>query len=91
MACRKLCFTIQEKHSIDFIVTEKHSIDFTLAECFKIIEGEHYEGPYVVIPKAFDNTILQTKNKVMDDNVEVVEIPYDETSNTYGTTVVIAS
>lgn len=43
-----------------------------------------YTGQYVVIPKANDETILQTKNKSMSDNVTVKEIPYYSTSNPQG-------
>lgn len=50
----------------------------------------HYAGEYVVIPKAHDSTVLETKDKVMDDNVTVQEVPYYETSNEQGTTVYIA-
>lgn len=51
----------------------------------------YYEGEYIVTPLAFQETILNTDEKVMTDDVRVLEIPYDETSNQYGTTVVIAS
>lgn len=51
----------------------------------------YYEGEYVITPLAFQETILETDEKVMKDDVTVLEIPYDETSNQYGTTVIIAS
>lgn len=77
---------------LDFIIEEKDEVlDFVMAECIKIIQGDHYPGPYEVIPKAWQEQSLKTKDKVMDKNVTVYEIPYDETSNVYGTTVVIAS
>lgn len=58
----------------------------------KIGSSDHdtYKGPYEVIPKTIDQT-LETKNKLMKDDVTVKEIPYAETSNVYGTTVTIAS
>lgn len=49
-----------------------------------------YTGEYEVIPKTISQT-LSTTNKLMTQDVLVHEIPYDETSNLYGTTVVIAS
>lgn len=52
---------------------------------------EWYEGPYEVIPKAWEGQTLETEMKLMRQNVEVEEIPYAETSNVYGTTVTIAS
>lgn len=51
----------------------------------------YYEGDYIVTPLAYQETILDTDDKLMRDDVKVLEIPYDETSNPYGTTVVIAS
>lgn len=49
-----------------------------------------YTGPYDVIPKTESQTLL-TKDKNMTDDVTIYEIPYAEVSNTYGTTVTIAS
>ena len=48
-----------------------------------------YQGEYVIEPKAFEDTVLETKYKTMTDNVKVLEIPYFETSNESGTTVYI--
>lgn len=60
----------------------------------EVIEIDHdydpYEGPYEVTPKTVEQ-ILETKDKNMVDDVTVHEIPYAEVSNTYGTTVTIAS
>ena len=50
-----------------------------------------YEGPYEAIPKAHAETIFQTKNKLLIDNVYVREVPYWETSNQSGITAYIAS
>ena len=49
-----------------------------------------YPGPYEAIPEVNAQT-LPTKDYVMIDDVTVHAIPYAETSNTYGTTVTIAS
>ena len=61
----------------------------------EIVEIEHgynpYLGPYEVTPKAWENQILETKDKNMTDDVTVYEVPYDEVINPTGTTVVIAS
>ena len=51
----------------------------------------YYEGEYIVTPLAFEQTILDTDEKVMRDDVTVLEVPYNETSNEYGTTVSIAT
>lgn len=49
-----------------------------------------YPGPYTAIPAVVEQ-VLATENKFMEDDVTVTEIPYAETGNEYGTTVVIAS
>ncbi len=58
-----------------------------------INEGEHpiYNGQYSVTPKANETVLLQTKNKILKDNVTVEKVPYFETSNDYGETIYIAS
>lgn len=47
-----------------------------------------YTGITTVIPKAFESTVLQTANKSVFDNIEVLEIPYTEISNLSGGTTV---
>lgn len=47
-------------------------------------EHDYYDGDYVVTPKAFDPTVLETYDKIMRDDVTVLEIPYYETSNLGG-------
>ena len=49
---------------------------------------EQYEGDYTVIPKVSEQK-MQTKNKMMKDNVTIERIPFHEFSNETGTTVVI--
>lgn len=60
-----------------------------------VIEVEHhydpYPGPYIVIPKAWQDQTLATNGKNMEDDVMVTEVPYVEVSNVYGTTVSIAT
>lgn len=57
----------------------------------EIIEGERYDGLYEVIPLAFTDQILETKNKLMTDDITVFKVPYHETSNLFeGKTVYIA-
>ena len=59
----------------------------------KIISGdsELYAGEYTVTPKANESTKLQTKDKLMADDVSILEIPYYDVSNESGTTIFIAS
>lgn len=51
--------------------------------------AEEYDGEYTVVPKTHEQE-LDTKNKLMKDNVTVKKIPYHEVSNDTGTTVIIA-
>lgn len=51
-------------------------------------EIETYDGDYAVIPKTVEQE-LETKNKLMKDDVAVQKIPYHEVSNQTGTTAVI--
>ena len=50
---------------------------------------EFFDGEYEVTPKVIAQT-LETKDKLMADDVTVFAIPYFETSNEHGTTVYIA-
>ena len=43
-----------------------------------------YDGDYDVVPLAFQETILSTRNKKLIDDILVQEIPYYETSNLSG-------
>ena len=49
---------------------------------------EAYDDGYIVTPRVYAQT-LNTKNKLMKDNVSVLAIPYYETSNLSGKTVYI--
>ena len=57
----------------------------------QILPSATYDGDYVVIPKAYDDQILETKNLLMKDDVTVKRVPYFETTNPDGRTVYIAS
>lgn len=68
---------------------EEMEFDSTLA--IQLINTDTYTGEYVVIPKAHKETVLETKDKTMADDVTVRKVPYYETSNQTGTTIYIAS
>lgn len=51
-------------------------------------EGEIYEGDYIIKPAIQEQEML-TKNKIMKENVTIEAIPYYETSNMSGKTVII--
>lgn len=75
------------------ISNQNEQIDFTTDTEIhvEIVGREEYEGPYIVTPLAFDNQILQTKDKTCTDDVTVLKVPKYETSNlSGGKTVYIA-
>lgn len=65
---------------------EEFSVDFGSMEGRPVTP---YPGPYTVTP-AVEAQSLATAEKYMDEDVTVLEIPYYETSNVYGSTVHIA-
>ena len=56
-----------------------------------VSEDKVYTGSYEVTPIAWNSITLRTKDKIMEKNVLVKEVPYFETRNDAGTTVYIAS
>lgn len=60
---------------------------------FKIHEGGKqypiYDGPTVITPKVMDTTELETRNKLVLNDILVEEIPYYETENPKGLTFII--
>ena len=70
------------------VSTEQKCLKGTLCV---VKECESYDGKYNVIPKAFEQTTLNTANKLLHENVVISEVPYYETSNNAdGVTVYIA-
>ncbi len=54
--------------------------------------AEVYTGTYQVKPQAFEDTVLQTADKHLTQNITVTAVPYFEVSNlSDGKTVYIAS
>lgn len=77
--------------NIKAIFNQSGDLGATFGEVVEVVRAFNpYEGPYEVIPKTAEQ-ILATKDKDMEDDVTVHEIPYAETTNVYGVTVSIAS
>ena len=53
--------------------------------------GAIYHGDYIVTPKANEEVVLETSDKILTDDVTVLKIPYFETHNDYGETIYIGS
>ena len=49
-----------------------------------ITGGSKYEGEYLITPLAYDDQILETKNKTCEEDIVVKKIPKWETSNPSG-------
>lgn len=78
-------------------LTGEGSIQAILTEEAGTIEGviaqytaaTIYDGDYIVKPKAYEDIVLDTSDKLLTDDITVLEIPYYETSNVSGYTVYI--
>lgn len=82
-----------EQMDEEFIFTlEEPEYEFTIEEAIIIHEGGYdvYDGQYEVTPSAHNSIVLETREKLMADDVTVLKIPYYETSNESGLTVYIA-
>lgn len=82
----------EEEEKIDIEVEQYEDISVDIDGVF-IAAGEyqHYDGEYQAIPK-FENQTLETKNKVMDFDVQIKPIPVEKVANTSGgNTVIIGS
>ena len=72
-------------------VTDTQSIGMGIGAKYAVAGAEAYDGTYEVIPKARQSQTLETKNKLMEEDVFIFEVPYFQTSNEHGDTVYIAS
>lgn len=50
---------------------------------------DEYDGEYVITPDSHENIVLETSNKLLNDDITVLKIPTFETSNESGTTLYI--
>lgn len=57
----------------------------------EVLNADKYKGEYVISPKAYQEQELDTKNKLLEKNLIVKEVPFFEVSNLEGTTVYIGS
>lgn len=59
------------------------NLEFELGTLIRGGGGIPYEGPYQVTPKV-NEQILLTRDKTMEDDVTIFEIPYSSVSNPQG-------
>lgn len=67
---------------------QRFSLGLGEVQAVTVVDVPPYEGDYMVIPSAVEQT-LTTREKRMLDDVIVKSIPFVETSNDSGTTVYI--
>ena len=74
---------IDESIHISGRVSNRGSLSGTLS-CPSVNTGgfDIYSGDYELTPKAHQSQTINTKNKVLRDDITVAKIPYWETSNT---------
>lgn len=64
---------------------------FGMDTAITLVNGNTYDGPYEVTPRAHNEVILPTRDLFMADDVTVRRVPYYETSNLFdGKTAYIA-
>lgn len=73
------------------IASDKVAVEMSIGAEYRVLEAEVYDGEYTVAPKAHESQTLETANKLLEENVLVLDVPYFQTSNEYGDTVYIAS
>lgn len=68
---------------ISMRIERKNQISLSISAAGGVKPEDYYDGPYSVIPK-FENQLLETKNKIMIDDVNVLEIPVERVGNLGG-------
>lgn len=75
---------IEEKQKFHLCLKEeKPTLNLKLDFGYVADVYEHYSGSYVVAPKVYAQT-MDTKDKVMDDDVNIEKIYYSQTENESG-------
>ena len=81
--------TLKEPEALYIEVSEASEVEIEAAvEIIRVGAFEHYGGEYSITPK-FINQTLNSKNKVMDFDVDVKTIPIEKISNSSGGNTVI--
>lgn len=73
-------------NSLTLDMNEKHQFDLTFSFMGYIERFERYTGSIVFVPNTYVQE-LQTEDKVVEDNIKCMAVPYSEVSNRYGLTV----
>lgn len=73
---------IEDVKNLTFIIDEPEPLFFVI-DPFTQVTPEVYEGPYIVNPK-FEEQKLETKNRLLQDDVTVLEIEVEKVTNLGG-------
>lgn len=76
---------VEESKQIEFDIENENKIDFEMSTP---IAHAPYAGSYTVTPRVTEQQ-LPTKDKYMQDNVTVFQIPYQAVSNPAGGKTII--
>ena len=68
--------------------SEDEKFNTLVPKVLDVSGGNPYEGEYTITPSIQEQEML-TQNKIMNKNVTIQAIPYYETSNMSGKTVII--
>ena len=76
-----------QEYFLDVDIGDEYNLDIETSINVIHVGGDPYGGPYIIKPE-FDNQSLETKNKLMQDNVFVEAIAVSRVSNLSGGTTV---
>lgn len=69
--------------TVNFAQT-KCTFNADFGEVFKVKTDDVYTGSYDVVPSVYDQQTLETKDKLLTDNITVHVVPYAEIINLSG-------
>ena len=85
MACCKVKITVNPQETIKVSSGREEAVQVKVGKCVAVYnDAPVYRGEHVVIPLADAQTVLETAEKLLLENITVTKIPYYETSNSAG-------
>lgn len=84
---------VQLSQTIDGDATLSNSINGQFGTFYEVSRETHetYDGAYELTPSTYLEQTLNTKDKILEDDITVHKVPYWETSNEYGLTIYIGN
>lgn len=84
MADIEITLSVSAGEEVQLRVDGEGDLALGLGEPFISAGAEEYEGPYQVRPSPHGSQVLETRYRLMADDVTVEEIPYYKTTNESG-------